>query len=288
MKIGIDVRVEPGWHGGVAPALGSLISALGSLTDGPEEYAIIVKPDQSVDWLRPLGANQKFVFRQSMTPKPPRLQMAWQIVRHELRNIFSHHPQWPEVNISDGYYESLGCDVLHFPTQHSFTVCAVPTVYNPHDLQHCHYPQFFTPKELAIRQTLYSTACHMSQTIIVNSQWVKSDVIQQYGVAASKVQVIPEAPPTQFKAEPSIEDLGRLKARHNLPDVFALYPSVTWPHKNHLRLFEALAYLRDQRGLVVPLVCTGSRLESSWPQIESKLTELGLTEQVRFLGFVAR
>jgi glycosyltransferase involved in cell wall biosynthesis len=33
-------------------------------------------------------------------------------------------------------------------------------------------------------------------------------------------------------------------------------------------------------------VCTGSRHEKSWSQIETRLTQLGLTEQVRFLGFV--
>ena len=36
-----------------------------------------------------------------------------------------------------------------------------------------------------------------------------------------------------------------------MPADFALYPSVNWPHKNHLRLFDALAYLRDRRGLRV-------------------------------------
>jgi glycosyltransferase involved in cell wall biosynthesis len=49
---------------------------------------------------------------------------------------------------------------------------------------------------------------------------------------------------------------------------------------------DALAYLRDRRGLVVPLVCTGSLHERFWPQIASRISQLGLDQQVRFLGFV--
>jgi glycosyltransferase involved in cell wall biosynthesis len=270
--------------GGTAPALRSLLSALGSLTDGPEEYLIVVGADQQTDWLRPLGANQRFVVRPK-GPKRSPLHRALLPTVQRLRNVLTHHRPWPEVTISDGFYENLGCDMVHFPSTW-FTVCALPSVYNPHDLQHLHFPQFFEPTGVAWRDTVYSAGCHFAKTVIVNSQWVKDDVIQQYGTSPAKVQIIPEAPPTHFTAEPSADDLNRLKDRYGLPQDFALYPGVTWPHKNHLRLLNALAYLRDRRGLVVPLVCTGSRHEKSWSQIETRLTQLGLTEQVRFLGFV--
>jgi glycosyltransferase involved in cell wall biosynthesis len=60
---------------------------------------------------------------------------------------------------------------------------------------------------------------------------------------------------------------------------------VTWQHKNHLRLLEALALLRDERDLVVRLVCTGSTY-AFWPAIERRIKELNLESQVKFLGFV--
>lgn len=287
MKIAIDIYAEvaPGAAGGTAPALRSLISALGSLADGPEEYIIVVGSDKQGEWLRPLAANQRFAVRPA-PPPPPLLRRALSPLSRRLRNWLVPPPQrWPEVVVSDGFYESLGCEVVHFPSTW-FTVCALPSVYNPHDLQHLHYPQFFRPAELEWRDRIYSAGCHFSKTIIVNSQWVKDDVVRQYAVSPTKIQIIPEASPTQLTPDPTFDDLNRLKTRYELPERFALYPSVTWPHKNHLRLLDALAYLRDRRSLVVPLVCTGSRHESSWPQIESRLTQLGLTEQVRFLGFV--
>jgi glycosyltransferase involved in cell wall biosynthesis len=60
-----------------------------------------------------------------------------------------------------------------------------------------------------------------------------------------------------------------------------------WPHKNHLRLLEALAYLKDKFSLVIHLVCTGARGDF-WPTIESAVNRLELQDQVKFLGIVSR
>ncbi|MGE5510780.1 MAG: glycosyltransferase family 4 protein [Bacteroidota bacterium] len=285
LRIAINVCVEPGFYGGVAPALRSLISALGLLTDGPEEYDIVVGADDNTEWLCPLGANQRFVTRPKVRPRLLR-RLVSPVVPRLRRLLEVDLRKWPEVPVSDGFLESLGCDVVHFPTQFAFMLCAVPSVYNPHDLQHLHYPQFFSPADLVLRETFYPAGCRYAKAVIVNSQWVKDDVVRHYNVSPSKVHVVPEASPTQLMPEASVEDAARVRERYDLSADFALYPATTWPHKNHLRLFEALAYLRDRRGLVVQLVCTGTRHERSWPQIEAKLSQLGLTDQVRFLGFV--
>jgi glycosyltransferase involved in cell wall biosynthesis len=286
MRIGIDVGVEPGIYGGVATALGSLISALGELTDGPEEYLVIAHPHISTDWLRPLmGPNQRF----AVLPTPVKRSIVRRAVSpftRRLRAWLSPPRRWPEVAVSDGFYESLNCDVIHFPTQFGFAVCAVPTVYNPHDLQHLHYPQFFTPSELAQRETIYPAACHFSQAVIVNSQWIKDDVVKSYAISPDKIQIIPEAAPTQFVRDVPEQEIEEVKARYGLNSGFAFYPAATWPHKNHQRLLEALAYLRDRRGIVLPLVCTGARHDASWSRLQSRVVELNLRDQVSFLGFV--
>jgi glycosyltransferase involved in cell wall biosynthesis len=95
--------------------------------------------------------------------------------------------------------------------------------------------------------------------VVVASRWIKDDIVRKYGIAPPKVQIIPWGAPSQAYAEPSAEDLQAVRTKYQLEQPFAIYPAVTWPHKNHLRLFEALAYLRDQRGLIIRLVATGSR-----------------------------
>jgi glycosyltransferase involved in cell wall biosynthesis len=120
----------------------------------------------------------------------------------------------------------------------------------------------------------------------VNSDWIKNDVVRNYRVDPEKIHVIAEASPTTSPAALNRTSLDEVRAKYTLKDTFILYPAVAWPHKNRLRLFEALAYLRDERGLRLPLVCTGSRFPPFWPQVEAALTRLQLASQVRFLGHV--
>jgi glycosyltransferase involved in cell wall biosynthesis len=272
-----------------------LIRALGKLDDGPEQYTLIVGSDEQRDWLKAYcGSNQRIVVhtkkrrRNSPLTVAGLLKMSLEPLRpvvESLRHLANIPRQWPEVPVSDGFFESLGCDVMHFPTQ-GFTLCSLPTIYNPHDLQHLHYPQFFTPAELAWRETVYPTACRFSQLVAVGTQWIKDDVVRRYGIDPDKVQVIPWASPTQFYKEPSSGHLSAVTKKYDLERPFAIYPAVTWPHKNHLRLLEALAYLRDTRGLILHLVCTGSPYKLFQPTIEQRVRELNLTSQVRFLGLV--
>jgi glycosyltransferase involved in cell wall biosynthesis len=201
-----------------------------------------------------------------------------------LQHLLSVPRYWPEVPLSDGFYESLGCDLVHFATQ-NFVLCAAPTIYNPHDLQHLHYPQFWTPADIAWRETMYPAGCRFARTVVVGSQWVKDDVVHQYQISPEKVQVIPEAPPTQWPPAPTAEFLTTVQHKYQLKQPFALYPAVTWPHKNHLRLLDALASLRDTWGLTLHLVCTGAR-QDFWPQIARRIDELNLGPQVTFLGFI--
>src|SRR5439155_3517680 len=78
---------------------------------------------------------------------------------------------------------------------------------------------------------------------------------------------------------------GPGKRAPGLPDRYIVYPAQTWPHKNHLRLIEALADLR-QRGTTIPLVSTG-RATEHMGAIRRRVDELGLGSQVRFLGYLA-
>lgn len=295
LKVAINAKIIPGTSGGVAQAVLGLLHALGQLSDGPEEYIIIVESQQQSNWLKPyIGPNQQILCGLEPTQNPTRksgtLKSLTRIIRRIHRRMFPLPSslsvrQWPQVPISDGFYESLGCDVIHFPYQ-CFVLCALPTVYNPHDLQHLHYPQFFTPSTIAWRETVYPAGCHLAHTIVVASDWIKQDVVHRYRLDPEKVQIIPWASPTQAYSEPTQESLSRVKDEYHLEQPFAFYPAVTWPHKNHIRLIEAIAHLRDKHGLLVHLVCTSSLYEPFWATIKKRIEELNLRPQVKFLGFV--
>jgi len=288
LRVAINAQFMPGRGvGGVESALIGLLKALAQLEDGPEQYTVI-GPQQDPAWLKPyLGHNQVVVCpaRPGTSSVAKLVRPIASVLRPTVAAVFPGVKRvWPEVPVSNGFYESLGCHVMHFPFQH-FALCALPTVYNPHDLQHVHYPQFFNPATIAWRETIYRAGCHFSQTVIAGSQWVKDDIVEHYGVSPQKVQVIPWAPPTQAYPEPTHDTLMAVREKYRLEQSFALYPAMTWEHKNHIRLLEAIALLRDRHGLIVHLVCTGHK-NDFWPRIEQRLLELGLSDQVRFLGVV--
>jgi glycosyltransferase involved in cell wall biosynthesis len=289
LKVAIDARARQGLGGGVAQAVMSLVYSLGKLDDGSEEYKVIVGSPEQLEWLKPFAGPNLSLLMKGNAPQVRKDSAARRLLRPVARylrkRVASEVRRWPEVSVSDGYYESLGCDVMHFMTQ-SFTLCALPTIYNPHDLQHLHYPQFFNPWTIATRETVYPAGCRLSNTVVVGSKWIKDDVVRHYGVNPDKVQIIPEGPPTHFFAEPSREELSRVMTTYGLEQPFILYPAVTWPHKNHIRLIEALDHLRKTEGKSVRLVCTGSKDRSFWPRIEEAVGELKSFSQVKFLGFV--
>jgi len=289
LKIVVDARIMSPGTGGVTQVTLGLVNALGHLSDGPEEYIIVVNSNQQEEWLKPLiGPTQKIIVKaqRKKNHRGSLLNAGRRFIAgftRKFQNVYPHH--WPEPPISDGFYESLGADLVHFPHQH-FILCALPTIYNPHDLQHVHFPHFFSARQLAWRDRIYRDGCRFANTVVVSSQWVKDDIFKNYQVNLDKIAVIPWGPPTQGYDEPSKHLLATVKSKYNLTENFVIYPAVTWPHKNHLRLLEAIAYLRDKYCLTLNLICTGALFEPFWPQIKEKIAEHKLETQVKFLGFV--
>ena len=279
LRIGIDARLSDGERGGVQQALIGLASGLAEL-DGPEEYLFLVRGGEH-DWLRPhlrgrcraLELPPRPAWKRALDPIMPR----WAF--NAAAPLLAHVPE------SDGTIERAGVQVMHLALQSGFAT-RLPTIYTPHDLLHVHLPELIHPHERRWREAVYPELCRRAAAVTALSRWGKADLVSSLGVAPAKVHVIGWAPAIDAYSEPSGGDLENVRHRHGLPEAFALYPAQTWPHKNHLRLVEALALLRDRLGLVVPLVLTGRENESS-VAIRARIRALRLEGQVRFLGFVS-
>lgn len=301
LRIAINAQIPLGsGTGGIETVLRALTSA-GQLDDGDEEY-VFIGHWSDPDWLKPfLGERQTIVSAPRPKENKPTAAETFKRSLGRLRPLASKvkrvfappqqlsAPLLPtqfRILVSDGFYESLGCDVIHFPYQ-DYVCCRVPTVYNPHDLQHLHYPDFFSPEEIARREIVYPAACRAAETIVVASEFVKRDVVQSYGLAEDKVQVIAWSPPETNLKKLTEDETQLLSAKYDLPIApFALYPAMTWEHKNHIRLLEAIALLRERENLRISLVCTGHQ-NAFWSNIERRMRELRLEEQVKFLGVVS-
>ena len=267
LRVVIDCRLRSGVAGGIESVILGLAGGLSRLSDGDEQYVLLAYPN-SHEWIAPLATG------------PCTMHLGTGVAAQT-----AAAPGDISLPTSDGTIEdTLAADVMHFTVQRAF-LTRVPSVYHPHDLQHVHLPQFFDDAERRRRNVTYRTYCKQATMVAAAATWARDDFIKQFDLPEEKVHVVPLAPILPEYAEPAAEDLATVHARYRLPEHFILYPAQTWRHKNHLRLIEALAILRERHGLVVPLVACG-RQNEFFSTIERRAIELGVRSQVHFLDFI--
>ena len=280
LRVCIDARLGAGQFGGVEQVVIGLAAALSRLDDGEEQYLFLTHPGQD-EWIRGylhgpcrlLHSRRNYLNRRS---------------RAVVRGLAERLPKVGvrfAVRPSDGTVERAGVDVIHFPFQDAFTT-DVQSIYQPHDLQHLHLPELFSGWERARREAIYRTHCDRAALVVAMTSWGRRDFVESYGLPAEKVTVVPGGSILSEYPAPTEADLARLRSRLSLPEAFLLYPAQTWPHKNHERLLEALARIRDDSGTAIPLVCPGKQTRH-YRQIRELVSTLGLAETTSFPGFVS-
>ncbi len=192
-------------------------------------------------------------------------------------------PMWPSAVENDRFLGQSNVRVVHFPYPQYFET-SLPFVYEPWGLPHRHFPEMFRPGEPEWMEALFRQGCTRASVVVAATRWIKADIVRCYGVAADKILVLPRMPVFDRPEETATgaDGLGQL------PELFALFPSATWPHKNHLGLLRGLARLRDDYGLRLEVICTGKTNTPIYAQIKAEIERNGLAEQVRFLGPVPR
>ena len=280
LRVCIDARLGSGRFGGVEQVVIGVASGLSRLGDGDEEYLFLTHPEHE-DWLLPY-------LEGSCRPLHPRIGHARRRARAIGRGLAERVPAVGtrfSVRRSDGTIEAAGADVVHFPFQDAFTT-EVPSIYQPHDLQHVHLPEHFSPWIRKRREAIYRTHCERAEAVVAMTSWGRRDFIESYGLPEEKVWVVPGASVLPEYPAPSPADLEEIRARLSLPDSFLFYPAQPWPHKNHELLLEALAAIRERTGTPIPLVCTGAPA-GQFHQVRDRAVDLGFEETVLFPGFVS-
>jgi glycosyltransferase involved in cell wall biosynthesis len=138
-------------------------------------------------------------------------------------------------------------EAVHFP----LTVM-LPRVDRPPaaatflDVQHEFYPAFFSRAERAYRKVVYGWSARRSRLVIAISEHVKETLVERLGVDPARIRVIHLG-----------VDGERFSPDGRPREPFLLYPANRWRHKNHERLFAALAIVRREQP-ELRLVLTGS------------------------------
>jgi glycosyltransferase involved in cell wall biosynthesis len=282
LRIAIDCRISDS-HLGIGTAVLSLAKALSDSKISDQEYTFIVREDMR-DWLEPyiygpcklvgIPASRLSFLKKVLRPIAP-LRFLWQKARSKVAH----------VPVSDGYIESHGFDLVHFPTPMAY-LTDVPSIYQPWDLQHLHYPHFFSKADFEERERHYPAFCEQAAFVCVQTEWTRGDIMQRYRLAADKIAVIPWGSVFDAYKTPSTETIRATVAKYNLPEQFFFYPAATWPHKNHEAIFRAVHILKSERGTSAHVYFSGSS-KGHRVVLDKLATDLGISDQVHFLGFLA-
>jgi glycosyltransferase involved in cell wall biosynthesis len=143
-------------------------------------------------------------------------------------------------------------DVVHFP----FTV-PMPkpgprqaSVQSLLDIQHLELPELFSTAELQYRKPFYEGFARRADAIVTISRFAKDGMVDKLGLDPDRIFVA-------YLGVDTARFVPQLGPREN----FVLYPARGWPHKNHVRLFQAMEIARRSNPDLT-LVLTGGGLET--------------------------
>ena len=144
-------------------------------------------------------------------------------------------------------------DVVHYPLTVPSPRTDAPTVVTLHDIQHRDLPEFFGPARRSFRRLAYDRAARSAAAVIVTSEFVRGRARDALDLDPSRIHVVPLG-----------IDHATFRPADEEREPILLYPARGWPHKNHARLFQAFATLRETRPQL-RLILTGGGLERLEP-----------------------
>jgi glycosyltransferase involved in cell wall biosynthesis len=281
LRIALDCRNLDAQQG-IGTAVLALANALSGSESVAQEYTFIV-PQELQEWLRPyisgpcrlmcIPASTLSRLKKSLRAVAP-LRSVWARMRSGML----------PVPVSSGDVELQNFDLVHFPTQAAY-LTHLPSIYQPWDLQHLHYPEFFSRTEFALRERWYRAYCAQAAFVCVQAEWSRQDVIKNYGISPDKVVVIRWGSVFDAYAAPSSQAQQATIEKYRLPRQFFFYPAITWPHKNHENIIRALHLLKKEHGRTPDAYFTGASTNFRG-KLDEIAREFGVLDQLHYLGFV--
>jgi len=233
MRIGIDARLPSVRVGGISEYTSNLIAALAEI-DSDDEFTIL------------------------QAAGDPVMRVPAGVTNFERVDVWTpcHHPMERLLLASE--LRNMNLDVLHSPDFIPPVSGATRRVITVHDLGFLDHPDHFTEEGRRHYAGQIEWAVADAAAIAADSDFVRTQVIDRFGVPPAKVSAIPLAAAPRF-FEP-IDD-GTLDAcleRHSLAHGFVLFVGTIEPRKNVMTLIKAHDALRESRRVDTPLALVGS------------------------------
>ena len=271
ISIAIDARLPDSLVGGVQQVICSLAQGFSLSSNSNIDRTWIVYEGTSW-WKKYIPKNDHI-----LEIRPPAGRFSLSIVR-KYPKVASFMSPWimrflEKKNPFDHLLRKLRIDLVHLPFQEGFKT-ELPYIYHPHDLQHCHHPEFFSRQQLLRRDSHWFGLAKNASLVISETHHVSADLRKFWKIEDERIEILPSPPPIRVAS-----------SRKLTTDRYLLYPAAFWLHKNHSRLIDAISCLNSQ-GIFVNLVFTGAKL-GEYEVLRNKVLDAGLIDQIIFKGHLS-
>lgn len=248
MRIGINCRLLAPHSGGMKQYLFRLVNRL---LESPEDECVLFY------W-----PHHRALFEESLGP-------TWSAHAIEITSMRDLEPLLPTLDV---YFCPFG---LLEPRP-----ATVASAVMLPDVQEAYLPQSFGMRERWSRLYHHGVSTRIAHRVLTLSAFSKACISAAYGVPDEKIHVAYQS----ASMADGIEGVDTAKHFAALPSRFVFYPANFWPHKNHAKLFAALAWARDRCGVTIPCVLTGADVPHGYVP-DADIAQHGLSNQVQRLPY---
>jgi glycosyltransferase involved in cell wall biosynthesis len=277
-KVGILLGAEP-HAGGVFQYNQSLLEAVAALAKEDVSVVVGYTSDLWSHYLQPYGFKKVLIPRGILGRVLGRVWRRLDLPIWLWRNICSRFDIMSRAMLREH------CDLWIYPSEDpSGYQVPAPALVSIHDLMHRyerHFPEVSANGEFLRRDRNYRNICRWARGVLVDSEVGLQQLQESYELSPDRIHVLPYIAP-RYMAEGQPESLVTTKYR--LPPKYLFYPAQFWEHKNHQRLLHAVAKLKHSHP-DIKLVLAGSA-KNGFETIRQLVCDLGLSEEVKFLGYV--
>ncbi|OGO29005.1 MAG: hypothetical protein A2W33_07375 [Chloroflexi bacterium RBG_16_52_11] len=184
--------------------------------------------------------------------------------------------------------EQKGIDLVYFvmPSATPGMLQHLNYMFTIWDLCHRDFPEFPEVRGNGVfqeREAMYRACLSPAFLVLTESRLGAEAAARRYGLDLDRTLAMPLSPASSISLTRSAS-LEEVMSANSLVPGYYFYPAQLWAHKNHVRVLDATAHLRNQ-GIVRQVVFAGGD-KGLGEHLRKRVVALKLENQVRLLGFV--
>ncbi|NND81332.1 MAG: glycosyltransferase family 4 protein [Gammaproteobacteria bacterium] len=280
MKIVAIVDSQIGIGGGFDQSLNAVLQ-MQQICEGRFDLEVFSTHQENIPYLATLGIKGTH-YRYSMLDRMiSKLQGVrwWQYVQKQCKYL----------TLFERKLIATDCDLVYFvaPGRMAGSLQKLNYIATVWDICHRDNPEFPEVRDFYRfhdKERLYKRHLAPAVLILTDSDELADRASHYYGIARSRFLAMPFAP-SPFLKHSNVSSKNSVLAKYKLEEGYFYYPAQFWAHKNHIRLLQALVYLRDRQSWQPKVVLSGKD-HGNLTHVEKFVADNNLAEQVKLLGFV--